>query len=87
MQGLIELKDVKFDFVSNKLSGTSIGPIGSKHSLFIFVPEGFNWNPAPGKLFRDFGKYAVKFTDNQILRIDLDFADSELINWTVEFSK
>lgn len=87
MQGLIELENVKFDVVSNKLSGTSLGPTGSKHSLFIHVPESFNWNPAPGKLFRDFGKYAVKFTANQILRIDLDFEETESIHWSVEFSK
>jgi hypothetical protein len=87
MQGLIELENVKFDVQSNQLSGISHGPAGSKHSLYIYVPEGYNWNPAPGKLFRDFGEYAVKFTDNQILRIDLDFDDKEQVNWLVEFSK
>jgi hypothetical protein len=29
----------------------------------------------------------VKFTDNQILRIDLDFDDKEQVNWLVEYSK
>ena len=83
----IELEDVKFDVHSNQLSGISRGIAGSKHSLYIYVPEGYNWNPAPGKLFRNFGEYAVKFTDNQILRIDLDFDDKEKVNWLVEFSK
>jgi hypothetical protein len=87
MQGLIELENVKFDSDANKLSGISQGPAGSKHSLFIYVPEGYTWNPEPGRLFRDFGKYAVKYTDNQILRIDLDFADTQSINWTIGFDK
>jgi hypothetical protein len=87
MQGLIELENVQFDINSNKLSGISYGPTGSKHSVYIYVPEGYNWNPAPGKLFRDFGKYAAKYTDNQILRVDLNFDETESINWSLEFSK
>ncbi|HSO86333.1 MAG TPA: glycoside hydrolase family 36 protein [Draconibacterium sp.] len=87
MQGLFELETVSFNSASNQLSGVSKGPVGSKHSVFIYVPEGFIWNPAPGRLFRDFGKYAVKSTDNQILRIDLDFSETESIDWKVDFEK
>ena len=86
-QGLFELDNIGYNPVSNQLSGVSKGPIGSKHSVFIYVPEGFIWNSAPGKLFREFGNYTVKYTDKQILRIDLDFSETESIEWKIDFEK
>lgn len=85
MQGLSELKNVGYNSASNQLSGISQGPVGTKQSIFVYVPEGFIWNSAPGKLFRDFGSYALKYADKQIIRIDFDFSETESINWKIDF--
>jgi hypothetical protein len=85
LQGFVELDALHFDSSMRKLSGTSTGPLSSKHSVFIYVPEPFIWSSAPGKLYRDFGNYSVKYSDNQVIRIDLDFSETESINWEISF--
>jgi len=86
-QGLIENEHVSYDYSTNTLSGRYLGPKNSINSLFIYLPELFWWDASPGKLFRDYGKYTVKYTEPNILRVDFRFEGAEAIDWKIEFRK
>jgi hypothetical protein len=85
LQGAIEIETVSFDPTGSALCGTSLGPAYSTHSIMVYIPESYDWNPRQGKLFDDFGDYAIKKVDRNILRIDLQFGNSGKIDWKILF--
>ena len=87
MQGAVEIEDMNFDMNSNTLSGISVGPKGSSHSVMIYIPDTYDWSPKQNKLYDDFENYSVKKVDKNILRIDLNFEKTTKINWNVVFDK
>jgi hypothetical protein len=87
MQGAIEIENTGFDSSTRTLYGTSLGPEGSTHSVIVYVPDNYQWSPHQNKLYDDFENYIIKMVDQNILRIQLKFENSEKINWKVIFEK
>jgi len=87
MQGAVEIEDISFDTESNVLSGVSVAPKGSSHSVIVYIPDSFQWSPKQGKLYDDFENYTVKKVDKNILRVYLQFDKTTKINWKVGFEK
>lgn len=87
LQGAVELSNVVYDRDNNTLSGTSCGPQNSAHSVYIYVPKGYDWYPQYGKLYDDMGQYSIKKTEPRIVRIDLKFKDEQTIAWKINFRR
>ncbi|MFN8209093.1 MAG: glycoside hydrolase family 36 protein [Bacteroidales bacterium] len=87
LQGLIENEGIQYDSLTNTLTGRYLGPKGSRNRLYIYLPEGYYWDAAPGKLFRDEGLYTIKYAERNILRLDFRFEGVEEIGWKVELKK
>ena len=87
MQGAIEVENIIFNNSSSTLSGVSLGPEGSSHSVIVYIPDSYKWSPKQTKLYDDFENYTIKKTDYNILRIYLNFNNTTRIKWRVEFDK
>ena len=79
------MSNVVYDQENNTLSGTSCGPQNSSHSVYIYVPKGYDWYPQYGKLYDDMGQYSIKKTEPRIVRIDLQFKNEQTIAWKINF--
>lgn len=87
MQGALELGEVVFDTTSCILSGVSTGPEGSSHQLAVYIPETYGWTPRQSKMYDDFEHYTIKKTENNLLRIHLQFNGTSSIPWKVLFDR
>lgn len=86
-QGAVELLNTQYDSTINSLKATSFCPKGSSHSVYIYVPENFYWIPANGTIYEDSDTMHVRSVNQRILRIDLDFKNSDTLNWHLSFRK
>jgi hypothetical protein len=80
-QGGIELQDVHWDAASGTLKGTSLGPIGSTHRVFVYLPEKRPPAQKPYFLFHDFKGYTLKLIAPHLLRIQVRFDTSDRVAW------
>lgn len=87
MQGAVELESVHYDNNKNALSGVSVGPEGSSHSVYVYIPDKFSWSPKSHKMFESHDNYLLKMADDNILRMDLFFGNTGKINWIIYFNK
>jgi hypothetical protein len=86
-QGAVELIEVSFNEQTNTLSGISVSPEGSSHSIFIYLPPSFRWNPGETKIYSYYGNFTARKTEENILRVDLLFENTESITWKIEFER
>ena len=87
-QGALELESVEWDEGTSTLRGRSLGAPDSRHSLAVYVPEGYNWPVGAGfKRFRDSSGYSVKRIEPRLLRVHVSFDKGERVRWEVKFSK
>ena len=86
-QGAVELLQTQYDSANNILKGTSFSPKGSRHSVYIYVPENFYWVPANGVIYEDSENIRVRSVNQRILRMDIDFKNSDTMSWQVSFKK
>lgn len=80
-QGAIEIAALEWVESEQALRGVSIGPPGSAHDVFIYVPGHHPWtwqNPAP---FRDRGEYSVKLVDANVARVHVRFDGTSRVPW------
>ncbi|RPI41764.1 MAG: alpha-galactosidase, partial [Bacteroidetes bacterium] len=77
MQGMFELEDVRFDPANNALSGISTGPAGSSHDVIVYLPGDYSWSPETAILYEDHLHYSIKMVDPRVIRVRLQFDDTE----------
>jgi hypothetical protein len=53
--------------------------------MYIYVPEPHPWRQGGVALYHDFPGYTLKMTDNNILRMHLNFEENSRISWSVNF--
>ncbi len=85
LQGAIELKAVAWDAATRTLSGTSNGPIGTAHNVFVYLPEEQIWAQGEKALHHDFEGYTLKVVDRHILRVHVKFDRSEHVRWQIQY--
>ncbi|MFZ5518022.1 MAG: alpha-galactosidase [Candidatus Zhuqueibacterota bacterium] len=84
-QGAVEIAETHFDSLSHVLHGTSISPEGSSHSVYVYLPAMYDWFPGNGKIYEYNKNYAIRRVENNVLRIDLQFAGTDTVEWAVNF--
>jgi len=85
--GAVEIENESFDQHTLTLSVTSTGPENSKHSVYVYIPKGYNWSPHGGKIYSFSKNVSMRKTENNLLRIDLLFDKACKIIWTARFDK
>jgi hypothetical protein len=85
--GAVELAAEKYDAATLTLTATSVGPKGSAHSVFVYLPDGYGWQPRDSKIYEINPQYSVRQTETNLLRIDLQFNNTTQIDWKITMQK
>jgi len=83
IQGAIELETVNWNPETKTLSGVSLGPVHSAHHVLIYLPEALPWVQGKQVLFQDFTNFSMKRIDEYILSVQVQFKESNRINWEI----
>ncbi len=86
-QGAVEIEATSFDKALNLLSATSVGPAESSHSVFVYVPENYTWQPEGSRIFEYHEGFTIRRYSEKLLRVDLRFDKAQRISWQIEFGK
>ncbi len=86
-QGALEISDSYYDTSQNVLYGISNSPEGSSHSIFVYVPDGYNWSPENGKIYEYHQHYTIRKIEDNIIRVDVFFNYKYSIEWEIQFLK
>ena len=86
-QGGVDLENLQWDAASTTLRGTSVGPPGSNHYVYIHLPEKHPWAQGDPFLFHDRPGYTLRVIEPQILRIQVRFDDSGRVTWEFNHAK
>lgn len=86
-QGVVELENVYFDKKNNRLTGRSVSPSATRHSVFIYLPDKYYWMPGENKIYQHSEHYSARMVSDKILRIDLFFEKQEKIDWQIVFEE
>ncbi|MFZ1289522.1 MAG: glycoside hydrolase family 36 protein [Melioribacteraceae bacterium] len=87
LQGAHEIENVEWDSDKNTFMGTSIGILNSSHNVAVYVPGGQNWVQGRSSIYHDFENYSLKFMDDNIVRIHVNFDKTEKVNWEINFNE
>jgi hypothetical protein len=86
-QGAVELENINWNPDLKTLSGISTGPVHSSHCVEVYLPEPHPWGQGGSSLYHDFDSYSLKMVDDHIIRVHLNFANSERIGWEINMEK
>ena len=84
-QGGVELESVQWDAPTNTLRGVSLGPVGTLHRVEVYVPEGYRWTEDLDYYYKDYAGYTLKLIGPRILRVYVEFKNSDRTSWEVHF--
>jgi hypothetical protein len=83
LQGAIEIEQVNWNEDTKTLSGISTGPLKTSHNVYVYVPGEHPWTWGGYVLFRDYGSYSLKLVHNNIIRVHVNFEESEQVLWQI----
>jgi hypothetical protein len=86
-QGGVELESVEWNAATTTLSGVSLGPSGTEHSVYLYLPEKHPWVQADPFFFYDFPGYTLKVMEENILRVRVRFDTTGRVPWEVNVGK
>jgi hypothetical protein len=85
-QGAVELLQVGWDTTRGVLSGTGLGAPGLSWTMTIYVPTGFAWDYHTNTSWPQSAQVSVLSYEEKLLRVRLQFGDTDQIHWAVPFS-
>jgi hypothetical protein len=83
MQGAIELESCQWDGTTKTISGVSVGPKGTSHNVYVYVPGDHPWTWGGYVLFRDYDSYSLKLMHNNIIQVHVRFDDADRVAWAI----
>jgi alpha-galactosidase len=86
-QGGVEIEKVEWNAASGVLSGVSLGPAGTEHNVYIYLPEKHPWVQGDPFLFYDFPNYTLKVMEEHILRVHVRFENGQRVPWEVNVKR
>jgi hypothetical protein len=84
VQGAIEIEEVNWNDTTGTLMGISRGPIGTSHSVFVYLPEAHPWTWGGSAAFHDFDAYSVRLVDEHIARVHVRFDKVDRVPWEIK---
>src|SRR5262249_15877186 len=84
LMGALELEGVQWDAARKIISGVSRGPIGSSHTVSIFVPGQHPWTWGGYVLYRDYGDYSAKLMQENVVQLQVRFEKTESVEWAFD---
>jgi hypothetical protein len=85
LQGAVEIGDTRWDEGARTLTGVSLGPLHTTHSVSVYVPEEHPWTWGAGYvLFRDHDSYSLKLVHENIVEVRVRFDASEKVAWKID---
>jgi hypothetical protein len=85
--GAVELAAEKNYPADKTLKATSEAPESSMHSVFVYLPDGYGWQPRDTKIYEYNPLYNIRQTEPNVLRVDLHFNKTTRIEWEVKVQK
>jgi alpha-galactosidase len=83
LQGAIEIEHLEWDESTKALSGTSAGPPGTSHNVYVYVPGDHPWTWGGYVLFRDYESFTLKLVHSNIIQVHVRFDASERTPWRI----
>ena len=83
-QGGVELESVQWDAATGTLHGVSLGPAGTSHRVFVYLPGEHPWVQEPAFFFHDYPGYTVKVMEPHIVRVQVRFDGTGRVAWEVK---
>ena len=85
LQGAVEIGDTRWDEGARTLTGVSIGPLHTAHTVSVYVPGKHPWTWGAGYVyFRDHGSYSLKLVHDNIIEVRVRFDASEEVAWKID---
>jgi Melibiase len=84
LQGAVEIRDTRWDEGSRTLTGVSIGPRHTTHTVSVYVPGKHPWTWDGSAFFRDHGSYSLRLVDSNVIEVRVRFDASEEVRWKIE---
>jgi len=86
-QGGVELESLDWDAATATLGGVSLGPAGTAHNVYLYLPEKRPWMQGDPFMFYDFPGYTLKVMDDNIMRVHVRFDQTDRVAWSVDMRK
>jgi hypothetical protein len=86
-QGGVELESLEWEPAAATFNGVSLGPAGTEHNVYLYLPEKHPWAQADPFMFYDFPGYTLKVTEEHILRVHVRFESTARVPWSVNLKK
>jgi hypothetical protein len=86
-QGGVELDSVEWKAATTTISGVSLGPSGTTHGVYLYLPDRHPWVQSDPFLFYDFPGYTLKIMEENILRVQVRFDQAGRVPWEVNMRK
>ncbi len=83
MQGAVELESCHWDEETRTISAVSVGPKGTAHNVYVYVPGDHPWTWGGYVLFRDYDSYSLKLMHNSIIQVNVRFDNSNEVAWEI----
>lgn len=87
MQGAVELETWHWNATTQTISGTSKGPKGTSHNVYVYVPGDHPWTWGGYVLFRDFDSYTLKLVHDNIIQVHVRFEDIGQVAWEIQIDE
>ena len=87
LQGAVELENVHLDEDAKALTGVSLGPLGSAHNVYVYVPGEHPWTWGGYVLFRDYGSYSLKLVNANVIEVHVRFDKSSKVQWQLKYEE
>jgi hypothetical protein len=84
MQGALEIANINWNQSTKTVSGTSIGPLKTSHNVFVYIPQSHPWTWSGSGLFQDHDSYSLKLVDNNVIRVYVNFDQSDHVKWEIK---
>jgi hypothetical protein len=81
-QGGVELEAVTWDAAAETLRGVSLGPAGTTHRVYVYLP-GDGKRPEPPYVHRDFPGFTQRMLSPRIVRVQVRFDGTDRVSWQV----
>ena len=86
-QGAVEIENISWNGATRTLSGMSLGPLNTSHSVFVYLPEPHPWTWGGYVLVRDYDSYSLRLVEESIIRVHVRFEKSDRVQWEIKYDE